>query len=266
MEPERCAEVAPRVVMGLIVFTLGVLFLLDELDYLSMGELWDYWPLVFVGVGLNKLMQPAGAAGRATGAVFIAVGVWWLLANLDVLEHDPVDLWPVLLMLIGGSILWRAVEASRHPQPEMLPVPPPFPGETGASSAAPAGTGAPVASVPPATAGYDVDTRINAVGVLGGVGRKCASRDFRGGSMTAIMGGCEVDLRQASIASGSATIDAFALWGGIEIRVPRDWTVVSKGIGLLGGFGDSTAPPPAPTGKVLVVRGMAIMAGVEIKN
>ena len=117
-----------------------------------------------------------------------------------------------------------------------------------------------------APATHDADATINAVGVLGGVGRKSAARDFRGGSLTAILGGCEIDLRNASIASGEAVIDAFALWGGVEIRVPRDWLVVSKGLPLLGGFVDSSTPPPAPATKVLVVRGMAVMGGVEIKN
>ena len=260
MESERFGDATPRIVFGLILFTLGVLFLLDRLDIVEMGRLWDYWPLVFVGVGLGKVMQPAGAPGRGSGAVFIVVGVWWLLANLGVLDHDPVDFWPVVLILIGASILWRAIESARHPAPPSVPPPPPGELAPPAFPVASAGDGAQA----PAT--HDADATINAVGVLGGVGRKSAARDFRGGSMTAIMGGCEIDLRQASIASGEAVIDAFALWGGVEIRVPRDWLVVSKGLPLLGGFVDSSAPPPAPATKVLVVRGMAVMGGVEIKN
>jgi hypothetical protein len=225
-----------------------------------MGRLWDYWPLVFVGIGLGKVMQPAGAPGRSSGAIFIVIGIWWLLANLDVLDHDPIDFWPVVLILVGAGILWRAIESAR--QPAMPPPPPPLLDEASPPPFATAGTGAGER----APASYDVDAWIHAVGVLGGVGRKCAARDFRGGSVTAIMGGCEIDLRQASIVSGEAVIDVFSLWGGIEIRVPRDWLVVSKGVPLLGGFEDASTPPPAPTGKVLVVRGVAIMGGVEIKN
>jgi hypothetical protein len=260
MESGRCGDATPRIVFGLIIFTLGVLFLLDRLDIVEMGRLWDYWPLVFVGVGLGKVMQPVGAPGRAMGGIFIVIGVWWLLANLDVLDHDPVDFWPVVLILIGGSILWRAIESARHPAtPSVLP---PLAGEMPPPPLSTPST----AAGDPAPGSYETGATINAVGVLGGVGRKSAARDFRGGSLTAIMGGCEIDLRNASIASGEAAIDAFALWGGVEIRVPRDWLVVSKGMPLLGGFVDSTAPPPAPTGKVLVVRGVAIMGGVEIKN
>ena len=140
MESERIGEATPRIVFGLILFTLGVLFLLDRLDLVEMGRLWDYWPLVFVGVGLGKVIQPVGAPGRASGGVFIVIGVWWLLANLDVVEHNPVDLWPVVLFVIGGSMLWRAREASRHPA--MPAVPPAFSGALPAMpESAPSGSG-----------------------------------------------------------------------------------------------------------------------------
>ena len=82
----------------------------------------------------------------------------------------------------------------------------------------------------------------------------------------AVIGGCEIDLRHASIAEGrEAVIDAFALWGGIEIKVPEDWEVVNRGSAFLGGFENKTRPLPGAA-KRLVVTGTAIMGGVEVKN
>jgi predicted membrane protein len=79
------------------------------------------------------------------------------------------------------------------------------------------------------------------------------------------MGGVEVDLRQASIAQPEAVLDVFAMWGGVEVRVPGDWEVVNRGWAFLGGFEDTTHHS-AGTSKRLVVTGLAIMGGVEIKN
>ena len=101
--------------------------------------------------------------------------------------------------------------------------------------------------------------------ILGGVSRGNNSRAFRGADLLAIMGGCQLDLRQAAI-HGEAVIDVFTMWGGIEIRVPEDWTVVSEILPLMGGVEDKTRPPQGATAHRLTLRGFAIMGGVEIKN
>jgi predicted membrane protein len=106
---------------------------------------------------------------------------------------------------------------------------------------------------------------MSAMAILGGVSRGNNSKTFRAADLVAIMGGCEIDLRKAAI-NGEAVIDVFAIWGGIEIRVPEDWTVVSQVTPLLGGVDDKTRPPQGATAHRLTLRGVAIMGGVEIKN
>jgi predicted membrane protein len=101
---------------------------------------------------------------------------------------------------------------------------------------------------------------------MGGVVRKSNAPAFRGADLTAVMGGCEIDLRQASIAPGTeAVIDVFAFWGGIDIKVPEDWTVVSRVVPIMGGIEDKTHAPQTPD-KRLVIRGMLVMGGCSVKN
>jgi predicted membrane protein len=102
--------------------------------------------------------------------------------------------------------------------------------------------------------------------VLGGVERTCGSQDFRGGELTAFMGGCVVDLRKADMKVGEAVIQTFAFWGGIEIKVPEDWTVSLQAFPILGGFDEKTQAPREGPRKVLVIKGFAIMGGVEVRN
>ena len=80
------------------------------------------------------------------------------------------------------------------------------------------------------------------------------------------MGGCELDLREAHMGGEETHIAAFALWGGIEIRVPKDWIVVNESVALMGGVDDTTRPPSGPGRPRLVVKGFALMGGIEIKN
>ena len=60
-------------------------------------------------------------------------------------------------------------------------------------------------------------------------------------------------------------IDVLAMWGGIDIRIPRGWRVVSKVAPIIGSFEDRTdrAGQDAPR---VVIRGSAIMGGIEVRN
>jgi len=112
----------------------------------------------------------------------------------------------------------------------------------------------------------DGHSSFSGLAIMGGVSRRSNSQTFRGADLTAVMGGCEIDLRQASIEPGTeAVIDVFALWGGIEIKVPDDWTVVTRVTPLMGGVEDKTRVPQT-TDKRLVVNGFVVMGGVVVKN
>jgi hypothetical protein len=56
--------------------------------------------------------------------------------------------------------------------------------------------------------------------------------------------------------------------GGIEIFVPREWQVVMNSMPFLGGMENKTVTDQSTdtAAKKLIVKGMAIMGGVEIKN
>jgi hypothetical protein len=71
-------------------------------------------------------------------------------------------------------------------------------------------------------------------------------------------------MRQCGL-TGEAVINVFAFWGGVTIKVPPDWTVILHGTPIMGGFEEKTATPPDDS-KRLIVRGYAIMGGVEVKN
>lgn len=91
----------------------------------------------------------------------------------------------------------------------------------------------------------------------------------------ALMGGVELDLRQASLQADRTTIVAITIMGGVEILVPDDVQIEVDGVGLMGGFGEDRgpwkadprpvrqAPPGAPT---IRVTGLALMGGVGVRR
>ncbi len=230
----------PQLIFGGCVLCLGLLFLLDNLNIFEADRILDYWfPGLLVIAGTIKLLQSRESGGTTFGAVLFLLGVLILLDDLDFLVVNLWDFWPVLLVAVGLLIMFRALGRERAVASA----------ESSSASSAESST-----------------DRLNAVAILGGFKRSVASRDFQGGNLTAFLAGCEVDLRDSSISAGEATLDVFAFWGGIEVKVPEDWSVELRVLPVLGGCEDKTRQPQNGTGKRLVVKGTAFMGGVGIKN
>lgn len=267
MERNESAVSIPRVVFGIVILTIGVLLTLDKLGWIEVDNIGRLWPVFLIVIGVSRLVQPASESGRGFGAILVFVGGWWLLYNLDLTDLWLWDYWPLVFVAIGLSILWRAVSlrGAGSPEPPSTPLGAGLPGlEPPAGEPGIRAGDAEIRSSPPA--GVDADRYIRAAALLGGVKRRNASRDFRGGDATAVMGGCELDLRDAQIASGEAVLDVFAFWGGIDIRVPPDWQVALRGVPILGAFEDESTATGVPKRATLVIKGVAIMGGVGVKN
>ncbi len=64
---------------------------------------------------------------------------------------------------------------------------------------------------------------LNEYAIFGGVDRKVTTDDFRGGHVSAMFGGVDIDLRQAGMRGDSAVIDVNSLFGGVEFKIPPNW-------------------------------------------
>lgn len=85
--------------------------------------------------------------------------------------------------------------------------------------------------------------------------------------VVAVMGGVELDLRQAVLGAGVTEIEVIAVMGGVDITVPPGVRVETMGVAVMGGFeasaGDASAlDPEAP---VLRLSGFAVMGGVDAR-
>lgn len=82
----------------------------------------------------------------------------------------------------------------------------------------------------------------------------------------AILGGVEIDFREARFAERVVTVHAVAVLGGIEITVPDDVTVRVNGVGILGGFEDGASNDGPPGAPEIIINGAAILGGVEVRR
>jgi len=219
-------RITPRLVLGIGLMAGGLVLTLDSLGLVEARDYLRFWPLLVMSVGVAKFLQPSGS--RSGGLFWILAGTILLSATTGLFDIGRI--WPLVLFLVGAHIAWRALR--------------PHVAEPSSDPAA----------------------RLDMFAFMGGSKRAVSSADFKGGTATAMMGGCVIDLTNASLAPGeTAVIDCFAMWGGVELRVPPDWTVINDATAFLGGIEDKTHPEPGAS-KRLVLTGLAMMGGIEIKN
>ena len=108
--------------------------------------------------------------------------------------------------------------------------------------------------------------RVNTFNVFSGSEIASHSKQFQGGSISAVFGGAEVDLRDTVPAPG-AELDVFAAFGGVEVTVPQGWNVITRGLPLFGGIDNATAKEPVSTdAPTLAVNATVLFGGLEIKH
>jgi hypothetical protein len=107
---------------------------------------------------------------------------------------------------------------------------------------------------------------VNSFNLFSGSEIASHSASFEGGRVGAMFGGAEVDLRDATPASG-ATLDVFTAFGGVEIKVPEGWRVDIDGLPLFGGFENVTAREHlAADAPELHIDATVLFGGLEVKH
>lgn len=171
-----------------------------------------------------------------TGFGLAFIGAALLLDRMQVTDAwEVLKYWPVLLILFGLSVAVQAVQG---------PLPAGVQAEHNVISAplvlvvlifAMLGTSASRR----AEVKTDGTDNVTLAAILGGNQHISHSTQFRSASLTSIMGGSKLDLRQAKMAPGTqAVIDVFTVMGGVELMVPLEWNVDVQLVPIMGGVND----------------------------
>lgn len=230
-EPKAPSPFSPKLVLGVAIIVAGLVLTLDNLGLVEAHILFKLWPLVLVALGVAKLRQE-GSSG--TGAwVLIFAGAFILLANFGRV-HLTDALGPLLIVGLGILLVVKALKQSRGVPPEL----------------------------------EKSDDFLQGTAIFGAFKRRVLTQTFRGGELTAIFGGFEVDLRHAAMTDNQARVDVFVLFGGGEIRVPEGWEIANRATSIMGNVGDNTyhGGEVQAVRPRLVLTGLTLFGGVEVKS
>jgi predicted membrane protein len=219
---------------GVIIISVGVLLLLNQLGVLPHRIVVEFWPAVLAVIGLVKLTAGPCQRDRVVGLCMLVAGVLLQTNSLGYTHITWNEAWPLFIIFAGVMLLVHSVSSKEQGPPS-----------------------------------WDAPQDRDSFFMFGGGERKISTKDFRGARLFALFGGYEIDLTHADIAGSEAFIEASAVFGGGEIRVPTTWKVVVQGTGILGGYSDDTQhfqPDPNAPVKTLYVRGVAVFGGVEVRN
>lgn len=255
-----------HLVAGVIVVGLGIAFLIRNMGIFP-PEFNHYifsWKTFLIGVGLVNLFM---ARNYIPGVILISLGTFfWLPEWFNLSLRAGQLFWPLIIIIVGLILLfkrpnpnhprrpWR--KHSRHQE---------YGNDKYTSSE---------------FRSYDKDSNnafasdqefIDDVAIFSGSSKKIVTPNFRGGRMTAIFGGSELNLSRSRLAPGDNILHVFFMFGGSEIVVPSDWNVVIEATPVFGGFSDERYVSKDllennPEKPRLIIKGLVIFGGAELKS
>jgi len=246
---QRHGHGAGGIVVGGLIVLIGLLILLDNMGIIRFHDVWRYWPVLLIVLGVSKILESHAPAGYVWGGVITLAGALLLLDNLDIVVFDFNLIWPLLLIAFGLSMLLRSMDRKRYLE---------------------SATSAPGTAPGSATGSGPIEgSTCDAYAVFGGSKRRINTQDFRGGDAVAVFGGVEFDLRGAGMTVDQAVIDVNVVCGGLEVRVPDNWTIINRAVTIFGGVEDKTMQSKAePNAKSphLVITGSVVFGGISLRN
>lgn len=213
-------KTARAIIWGLAIVALGIIFGGNALGLFNIDIFFKGWWTLFVIV--PSAISLITEKERASSLVFLSAGIVFLLAAQEVITFEIA--WKVILaialIVFGLTIIFKSFVKGKNAK-----------------------------EVDENIKKLKNDKHDSQVAVFSGSDHTYNNETFESAELVAIFGGVDLDLRKAIIKKDTY-IKAFCLFGGIDIKVPKDVEVKSKSAFLFGGIGDDrkeTAKNPKHT-------------------
>ncbi|MFN4084116.1 MAG: LiaF transmembrane domain-containing protein [Bacteroidia bacterium] len=218
---------------GIILITIGIVWMLRIAD-VNIPEWLASWQMLLIGIGLFIGSQ---SNFKGTGFLFpLLIGLFFLADEFYLKELSLTKfIWPALIIIFGVLIIFKPGFKNRFSKQSKT-------SDTSTES-----------------------NQLNLEIIMSGVKKSIYSDDFKGGLINCVMGGVDLNLRNIKI-NGTATINTNTILGGIKLTLPDNVTVKSEMQTILGGIEDKRYNANENAEAILILKGSAILGGIEICN
>jgi len=244
-----------KALIGFLLLAAGTIMLLRKFELLYFPS-WLIFPGFLIAVGVSNGIKHKFR--NPLWFILISIGVIVILDHLIVGFNLRQFIWPLILIALG---LWFILKRNHRFDFK----------HSGRFNKWQQQPGSPDVevdyTVPPFSASSKGDDYTDATSIFGGVKKVILSKDFKGGEIVNVFGGCELDFMQADI-NGRVTLDVTQLFGGVKLIVPPHWQVSSELTAVFGGIDDKRFPSATPQSadKILALVGTSVCAGIDIRS
>lgn len=240
---------------GLFFVLIGIGYLLRRMN-VGLPDWLFGWETILIMIGLYQGIS--SGFREISWAILIVIGMVFLID--DFLPDFSIRryFWPVAMIVVGLIIMTKGnlFTLKRSRNDRISP--------DGSTSANPGSSGEMIAYTE--TPGSQ-DDWLEATAIFGGVKRSIVSKNFKGGEVSSIMGGSEINLAHADI-QGITKLEIVNILGGTKLIVPAHWDVQSRMVAILGGVEDkrNIRPELIDPNRRLIIEGTCLMGGLEIRS
>lgn len=240
-----------RVLSGLLVIGIGGIWLAKQAGVYFPHWVFT-WQMLLVVIGLFIGLKHSF---RGYGWLIIMAigGVFMLEFNFPEINLRPY-IWPSLIIFVGLLMIFKPKHKRRHKHHY-------WKDEWKKRQKEKWG------KYVEDNAGVSSDDIINSVAIFGSVKKNIISKNFKGGEVTCVFGGADVNLSQSDI-HGEVVLEINHIFGGSQLVVPSNWKIRSEIVAIFGGIEDNrhTNQSDMDENKVLIIKGSAVFGGIDIKS
>jgi|GEM_PF-834144 len=103
-----------KLMWGVILMTLGVLFTLHNTEYIDIGNIKQFWPFILIAMGIIRVIQPEFNRQRSSGVWLLMIGSCFLIGSLGLFGLDYGSAWPLLIVAVGAGLIWESLSRQQR--------------------------------------------------------------------------------------------------------------------------------------------------------